>query len=153
MSDITSSDHLDQLFNYLDEFRKLPAYQLERRADIFFALYLKEILQEKLNVKIDTFIPEFPLKVGRLTASGKSINLSNKVDYLAISKDSKKIFLVELKTENSSVRNIQNDYLLKAQANGLTIMLQDLYAIYDASRQKIKYKAILPLIQDLKWLD
>jgi hypothetical protein len=42
----------------MDEIRKLPAYQLERRADDFFALYLKEILQEKLNVKIDTFIPE-----------------------------------------------------------------------------------------------
>ena len=56
MSEQTSSEYIDQIFNYLDEFRQLPAYQLERRADIFFALHLKEILQGKLKVKIEDYI-------------------------------------------------------------------------------------------------
>lgn len=153
MSDKTSAGLIDKLFNYLDEFRQLPAYQLERRADIFFALYLKEILQVKLKIIIDSFIPELPLKIEGTTTSGKSTNLSNKVDYLAISKDKKRIFLVELKTENSSLRTIQNQYLLKAKTDGLQKLLQDLSDIYIASRQKNKYKALLPLIYDLSWLD
>jgi len=36
---------IDNLFNLLDDWRTLPAYQLERRADIFFALYLDKILE------------------------------------------------------------------------------------------------------------
>ena len=33
-----------QLFDRLDEWRDFPNYQLERRADIFFSLYLVEAL-------------------------------------------------------------------------------------------------------------
>jgi len=41
---MTTETLIDELFDKLDEWRSLPAYQLERRADIFFAIYLKDII-------------------------------------------------------------------------------------------------------------
>ena len=40
---------LNKLFETLDDWRNLPAYQLERRADVFFAIYLDEIIKGKFN--------------------------------------------------------------------------------------------------------
>jgi hypothetical protein len=53
---------IDKLFDLLDDWRLLPDYQLERRADIFFALSLPEIIKGKFNKNIEYIIPEFPIK-------------------------------------------------------------------------------------------
>ena len=51
------------LFDLLDQWRHFPAYQLERRADIFFALYLPGIVEHVLGVPVDPrVIPEFPIR-------------------------------------------------------------------------------------------
>ena len=46
---------IEKIFSNLDIWRKLPKYQLERRLDIFFTIYLKEIVEvfykEILNEK------------------------------------------------------------------------------------------------------
>jgi len=150
----TSSDLIDKLFNYLDEFRQLPAYQLERRADIFFALYLKEILENHFpEVIIDSFIPEFPIKIESITSGGNSSNLSNKVDYLAVSIESKKIFLVELKTDTTSLRTPQHEYLINAKKKGLTPILQDLNKINKASRHKAKYAVLFQYLKEINLID
>ena len=36
---------IERVFKLLDNWRHLPDYQLERRADIFFALFLPEVLK------------------------------------------------------------------------------------------------------------
>ena len=60
----------DIVFDNLDKWRHLPNYQLERRADIFFSLYLKEVIEEKYHVKLqDTIIPEFPIQLGTLLSA------------------------------------------------------------------------------------
>ncbi len=76
-----STDAVRLLFGLLDQWRHFPAYQLERRADIFFALYLPGIVEHALGVKVDSrVIPEFPI--------GKEHSRrSTKVDYLALSDD------------------------------------------------------------------
>jgi len=38
---------INKLFDLMDDWRNLPAYQLERRADIFFAIHLEEIIEKK----------------------------------------------------------------------------------------------------------
>ena len=38
-----------ELFNRMDEWRTFPSYQLERRADILFPLYLAEVLEVHLE--------------------------------------------------------------------------------------------------------
>lgn len=55
-----------ELFEKLDEWRFLPSYQLERRSDIFFALYLDVIFKELENEIIIEIIPEFPIRKGVL---------------------------------------------------------------------------------------
>lgn len=41
---------VEGVFNLLDCWRHLPAYQLERCADIIFALFLPEVLQERFDL-------------------------------------------------------------------------------------------------------
>jgi len=50
---MTTEKFIDKLFNQLDDWRHLPAYQLERRADIFFAIYLIDIFKSKFNQDIE----------------------------------------------------------------------------------------------------
>jgi hypothetical protein len=46
------------LFDRLDAWRHCPAYQLERRADILFSLYLREVVEQELGVELlDVIIP------------------------------------------------------------------------------------------------
>ncbi len=78
---------IEQIFKNLESWRKLPKYQLERRLDIFFSIYLKEIVEvfykEILNEKdiklSEVIIPEFPLKKD-------GSNNSTNVDYVMFCK-------------------------------------------------------------------
>ena len=59
MADPTIGD----LFDMLDTWRHFPKYQLERRADLYFALFLPDILESHYGVKFNReVIPEFPLR-------------------------------------------------------------------------------------------
>lgn len=79
------NSQIDQVFSLLDKWRNFPGYQLERRADIFFALYLKEILDYKFDYAADLIIPEFPVRRGSIYNDGKSDNKSVKIDYITFS--------------------------------------------------------------------
>jgi len=113
--DMTKSN-VAALFDCLDAWRNLPAYQLERRADIFFGLFLPLALDHYLkprDISVDPhIIPEFPL--------GQSdTNRSDKADFFAVSRDRERAFLIELKTDMGSLRDSQEDYLNRAVARGL----------------------------------
>jgi len=74
-------DPLERVFRHLDRWRHLPNYQLERRADIFFSVYLGAVVEEFTGVALEEeFLPEFPLK---RELSDKSV----KVDYVLFAKD------------------------------------------------------------------
>ena len=72
---------IEKIFSNLDIWRKLPKYQLERRLDIFFTIYLKEIVEvfykEILNEKdiklSEVIIPEFPLKKDDVANEDKTL--------------------------------------------------------------------------------
>jgi hypothetical protein len=54
---------IENVFDRLDAWRHLPAYQLERRADIFFSRYLIGVLSEITGDDLEEeIIPEFPIK-------------------------------------------------------------------------------------------
>lgn len=89
-------DALDTVFRHLGHWRHLPAYQLERRADVFFSVYLKEVVEEFTKTTLeDVMIPEFPVK-------HDGTNQSDKVDYVLFTKDRKRVFFIELKTDGGS---------------------------------------------------
>lgn len=114
---------LERIFASLEAWRHLPAYQLERRADIFFAMFLPEVLGKRFGTSIDqTVIPEFPIKKA-------SNHLSTKVDYLALSKDKSSAFLVELKTDLESKSPKQEKILIDTAKRGLRAVVEDLIRI------------------------
>jgi hypothetical protein len=129
---MTTESHINQLFDNLDQWRHLPAYQLERRADIFFSLYLAEVLASKAEfgfTKQPTLIPEFPIFYGSLRTlknntqlyGNSSDNQSFKIDYLAISKDRNNAVFVELKTEDKSSKVEQIENMGDAAALGMNV--------------------------------
>lgn len=144
--------NLNNLFNLLDDWRHLPAYQLERRADIFFALYLDKIIKHQTGVEIDYIIPEFPVRVGEISDKHTKINQSFKIDYLAYAKKEEKVFLIELKTDQRSRRDKQDWYLQRAAEIGISGILKGLQKIYKATNQKAKYKYLLNKIEQIGWI-
>jgi hypothetical protein len=137
------------LFDRMDAWRHLPNYQLERRADLFFSLYLAESLQAKLGFPIqEQFVPEFPVRIGTIFP-GISSDKSYKIDYLALSADGDKALLVELKTENLSRREDQDNYLIAARNAGLPALLGGILEIFRATNAKRKYFCLLEQLEKI----
>jgi len=134
----------------LDKWRYFPAYQLERRADIFFALYLKQIFSSKYGITIDYIIPEFPLRIGEII--DKEINESFKIDYLCVSQVQQKVYLVELKTDTLSRRSKQDWYLGKAREINTAGLVNGLIKIFKATNQKNKYMNLLHEVEQIGWI-
>jgi hypothetical protein len=125
---------IDTLFNQMDAWRHFPSYQLERRADIFFAQYLPEVLESKLGFAVrPELVPEFPVRIGTIYPN-IPIDKSYKIDYLALSTAADKAVLVELKTEGLSRRPEQDKYLLASQKAGLPALLEGLLDIFRATQ-------------------
>lgn len=82
--------------------------------------------------------PEFPVRKGTIY-EGISGNSSYKIDYLALSKDGKTAFFIELKTDSSSVRYSQLRYLVASKKAGMENLLKGLQKIFKATLAKQKY--------------
>lgn len=146
-------DRIAQLFDRMDSWRHLPDYQLERRADLFFSLYLPEVLEEKLGfAAMPRLIPELPLRIGALYPSTNR-NQSFKIDYLALSADAEQAVFVEVKTDGGSRRDEQDRYLAAAQKVGLPALLDGLLAIFRATSAKRKYFHLLHSLGRMGLLD
>ena len=139
-----------QLFDLLDRWRHLPAYQLERRADIYFGLFLPEALNHHLRprgIKIDPcLIPEFPLRQAKTNT-----RRSDKADYFALSTDRKHTFLIELKTNNNSLNCRQLKHLKCASNRKMAGLLCDVKFMAQARnrRARRKYFHLLRALADL----
>jgi hypothetical protein len=143
---------INKLFDLLDDWRHLPAYQLERRADIFFAIHLEEILKKIKGVSIDLIIPEFPVRIGNIYPEKAELNKSFKIDYLGYSKRDDKVFLIELKTDQSSRRSKQDWYLEQASKIGVNGLVDGVLKIYKATNQKVKYEYLLGNLEAINWI-
>jgi hypothetical protein len=137
----------DRVFDLLDEWRHLPDYQLERRADVFFAACLPEFLSARLKLDIrPSLIPEFPVRIGTIYPTISS-NQSCKIDYLALDSTGRHAVFVELKTDSSSRRDKQDKYLQAAKTIGLPALLDGILKIVCASAHKHKYCCLLRLLE------
>jgi hypothetical protein len=131
---------INDVFNRMDEWRHLPDWQLERRADLFFSLYLKEVMEKRFNVTIkDTIIPEFPLLISP-GISKKQTNRTNKVDYAVFSdEDNPRCYLIELKTDMKSIGKKQPKYLIEAGEKKISTIVTELKSVFEATEEKRKY--------------
>ena len=137
---------IDTLFNQLDDWRRLPNYQLERRADIFFAIHIPVLFKRLFSLEVLDILPEFPIRIGTIYPT-VPINKSYKADYIVYA-DNLKAFLVELKTDNGSIRNDQVKYYFKSIESGYYSLLSGLLEIYNASSYKSKYISLLSRLVD-----
>ena len=141
------NDLIQQLFANLDAWRHFPAYQLERRADIFFSLYLADYLKSAFRYDVQAIIPEFPLRVGTLKKGSEKLNKSYKADYLCILKTPRKVLLIELKTDPESRRGPQDTYLQEARHARFLSLLRGLRQIYHATNARPKYRRLLEVLE------
>lgn len=110
----------DALFDRLDAWRHLPAWQLERRADLFFGLVLPEVLADTFGCAVHpVLVPELPLRKHVLKAQARPDLSSVNVDYFAMAADGSRGFLVELKTDVRSRNDDQDAYLQDARKAGI----------------------------------
>lgn len=133
------TERVDTVFDLLDRWRHLPAYQLERRADAYFALYLREVLEAELGVELDPrLIPELPIRRDLVFPEppGKQ---SVKVDYAAFERGRDRVWFVELKTDAGSRRETQDTYLERAKALGFRAIAEGLRDILQATSAHQKY--------------
>ena len=133
------------LFCLLDRWRHLPAYQFERRADILFALFLPEVLEKVLskgNSKVEIkqpLIPELPIR----TDNDNNYNSSNKIDYLALSKDKEHAFLIELKTDMESIDPKQICFLKRTAKKEISEIIRGILKICHKTEERAKYVHLL----------
>ncbi len=74
---------IDKLFLQMDNWRHLPSYQFERRVEIFFSLYLPEVIKTELDFEVkEPMIPEFPVKLNLINKNIERPNDSIKMTIL-----------------------------------------------------------------------
>ena len=147
---MTDSAHptMETLFANLDRWRHFAGFPLEARVDAIIGLFLPEVIEKRCGAgKMHSqVIPQFPLK-----KSGN--NQSDKVDFFALSKDGSQAFLVEVKTDMSSLRDEQKSYLRRAKERGLSCILREFVEIAAASESKRKYLHLIDALTELKLLE
>ena len=152
----SSEISLEHVLDLLDKWRHLPAYQLERRADALFALFLPGVLENRFDTGKLCLIPEFPIKKSILqTYEGDDTEQSINADYLAVSEDLARAFLIELKTDMTSIKEKQVKDLECAKSKGMVDILSGLKSIAKSdsvARSRIIRGKYYHLLKQLKVL-
>lgn len=138
-------DPLNRLFANLDRWRHFPDYHLERRADALFSVYLSGAIERLTGHAIaEPVIPELPLRKGTLWGEDRpDRNLSVKVDYALFAADRSRVFLVELKTDDGSRNDAQDEYLRRAAELGFGAIAEGVRRIAQATSAHRKYHHLL----------
>ena len=144
---------MSEVFRTLDNWRHLPAYQLERRVDIFFGLILPEFMKKRFNVSVDTVIPEFPLN--KRIICGSDRDQSVRVDFAVFAKgeDGDCVFLVELKTDQKTLKPHQLKLMKRAKCAGFDYLLRGVKSAAVASPEPKKYAHLIWRLKELGYLE
>jgi hypothetical protein len=150
---VNDMEIIDELFDQLDNWRDLPKYQLERRVDIFFGIYLRRVLESKYNIHLkETIIPEFPIHKATINPDEKT-HASVNMDYLALAANNTTAFFIELKTDMQSRRKKQDKYLKDAARAGVVKLLAGVIEIFEATNKKRKYYHLLRILDDIGMIE
>ena len=100
-------DEFIELIDLLEDNKKFPYYAAERRADLFFAYFIQEMLFDFYGEKVLFVAPEFPIK-------HDGNNQSNKADLLCVFEKTSQPIIVEIKTDRKSFKKSQLDAYIKS---------------------------------------
>ena len=152
---------LNRALETLDKWRHLPDYQLERRVDVYFGLLLPDILKAKFGLRSNriTVIPEFPLHKGLIINADDEDaedNESVKVDFAVFHPDpvERRVFLVELKTDNQSIRKEQLKDMKKAKDAGAeTLLMGVICCARRGEKVRRKYAHLMRRLDQLRCIE
>lgn len=126
------TEAIETMLRHLDDWRHLPKYQLERRADLFFGLFIRQIVAAHFGDNIHNIvIPEFPFK--RNDKTNHTVNF----DYVLFSSNCTTVYILELKTDSNSVDDDQLCYL--NEAVNFYDILNGISAVISKTQHKEKY--------------
>ncbi len=149
--------NLADVFSKLNCWRHLPAYRLESVLTPYFGLFLRDILREAIETEVHPLIiPEFPLRIGTLYPNNvRRPNQSKKVDYVAFSKNLRKTYFIELKTDSQSFDCSQLEYLVEAKKRKFRCILEGIKCICKATKGDYtkKYVHLLHYLSELSFVD
>lgn len=142
------TEAVERILKNLDTWRHLPKYQLERRADMFFGLFVRDIVAMHLNVALhQTVIPEFPFK------NNRDRNTTVNFDYVLFSEDLRTAYILELKTDAGSVDDDQLGYLGQAREAKFSTLLDGICAVANKSSQDSKYNHLFRTLECLELIN
>lgn len=146
---------VNDLLILLDDWRHFPAYQLERRVDLFIGFLLPRVISSLFAPANDlTVIPEFPLHKGKLGVSKQDDNRTVNVDFAVFSKrPGRRVFFLELKTDAKSLHAMQLNRMARARDVGLSDILEGVREAGLASRDKRKYAQLVWALHDVGCVD
>jgi len=99
------TDKFIELIHLLEKNKAFPYYAAERRADLFFAYFIEEMLSDFYKADVLFVAPEFPIKHA-------NTNQANKADLLCVFKKTLQPIIVEIKTDRTSFKQSQlKDYI------------------------------------------
>lgn len=130
-----------ETLNWLDDWKKLPAYKAEPRVDFIVAGALPEIIKNKYNCNITVIIPELPIRIGSIYKD-LDIDKSYKVDFYLYLENGQHLF-IEFKTDSGSRRVKQDKYLLASQSVGMKVILDGIIKINSVTNYKTKYSHLI----------
>ena len=129
---------IEMMLKNLDDWRNLPKYQMERRVDLFFGLFIRQIVAAHTGMQIQSvIIPEFPFKHNETTRH--TINF----DYVLFSENGKVMYVLELKTDANSVDDDQLNNLHNASEKSLLEIIQGIEIVKSKTKDKNKYAYLL----------
>jgi len=143
--------HWNSYFEMMKDWKKLPAYRAEPRIDSLVGFYLPDFAWEYLNDKIIGIIPELPLRLATLDEK-KTGDKSYKVDFYLLG-ESGEHYLVEFKTDSSSRRDKQDEYLEQAKAKGMKAIIEGIIRIAGISAFTHKYEHLVDKLKALGLVD
>jgi len=139
------TEAVEQMLQNLDTWRHLPKYQLERRADMFFGLFVRQIVSEYSGDPIHPIIiPEFPFK------HKKTTNHTVNFDYVLFSEKGTCVYILELKTDANSVDHDQLENLKDASQVQFAELLEGIRDVQKNTKQDKKYACLFDLLEKVK---
>jgi len=144
---------IEEIFGRLDEWRHLPKYQLELRTAPFFAHFLPDIIADTTGTpRLGEVVPEFPI-LKRLVDESANKNAAVNVDYALFEPGIERVVFVELKTDDSSRRTVQDEQLARAESIAFRRVLEGLHGTLAGAQETAgdfrKYCFLLRRLEEL----
>ncbi len=141
-----TKDKINKLFENLGVWIEFPKYQAERRLDVFFGLYLEDILKECRPCEFTkedrlVLIPEFPLQKNDIN------NECTNIDYMVFNVSKQCMHAIELKTDNHSVDDEQIAYYHKFEKIDVERLFDFIIKTKRTGRSGKKYKTLAEYIK------